>query len=58
MYPRMYLQSYSSKASSRKYDVYDYTLDLSELLIATDLKDTTDKAELASNTDKGSTSGK
>ena len=57
-YPKMYLKDYSSKASNKKYDVYDYTLDLSELLIAKDLKDTTDDPELASNTDKGSASGR
>lgn len=57
-YKKMYLEKYTSKANNKKYDVYDYTLDLSELLIASDLKDTTDDAELASNTDKGASSGK
>lgn len=57
-YQKMYLKEHTSKANNKKYDVYDYTLDLSELLIASDLKDTTDDAELASNTDKGASSGK
>ena len=54
----MYLKDYTSKANNKKYDVYDYTINLSELLIASDLKDTTDDAELASNTEKGASSGK
>lgn len=57
-YRKMYLKDYTSKANNKKYDVYDYTINLTELLIASDLKDTTDDAELASNTEKGASSGK
>lgn len=58
IYKKMYLKDHTSKANNKKYDVYDYTLDLSELLIARDLKDSTDDGELASNVDKGAQSGK
>lgn len=57
-YPALYLKTYTSKASSKKYDVYDYTITLQELLIASNLTDTTDNADLASNTNKGAISGK
>lgn len=57
-YSKMYIQSFSSKANNRKYDVYDYTIDLTELLLATDLKDVTSNPDLASNKDKGALSGK
>ena len=57
-FPAMYLQKYTSKADNRKYDVYDYTIELTELMFAKDLKDKTSDAELASNTDKGAAKGK
>jgi hypothetical protein len=57
-YKRMYLSGHSSKASNRMYDMYEYTIDLSELLFASNLTDKTSDAELASNKEKGSAKGK
>lgn len=51
-YDNMYLQNFSSKADNRRYDVYEYNIDLSELLIAMSLTDTTNDAELVSSTPK------
>lgn len=57
-FEKMYLQKYTSKASNRKYDVYDYTIDLTQLLTASNLTDKTSDAELASNKEKGTAKGK
>lgn len=57
-YKKMYLSGHSSKASNRMYDMYEYTIDLSELLFASNLTDKTSDAELASNKEKGTAKGK
>ena len=57
-YKKMYLSGHSSKASNRMYDMYEYTIDLSELLFASNLTDKTSDAELASNKEKGAAQGK
>ena len=57
-YEKMYLQRFSSKVSTDKYDVYDYTLHLQELLIAESVTDKTSDPGKASNSAKGAAQGK
>ena len=57
-FEKMYLSKYTSKANNKKYDVYDYTIDLTQLLTASNLTDKTSDAELASNKEKGTAKGK
>lgn len=56
-YPVLYLQNVTHKASSAKYDVFEYTLNFSEIMIASDLRDTTSTPDWATQTNKGTTQG-
>ena len=55
---KMYLKRLTSKVSTDKYDVYEYTLELQELLIAQTKTDTTKDPGLASNSKKGASKRK
>ena len=57
-FPKMYIQGFTSRANTQRYDVYEYTIDLSELLIATSVIDKTNVADLSSTSNKGAQSPK
>lgn len=52
-FPKMYIQGFTSRANTQRYDVYEYTIDLTELLIATSVIDKTNVADLASTSNQG-----
>jgi len=52
-FPRMYLKGFTSRANNQRYDVYEYTLDLTELLIARSIIDKTNNPNLASTSNNG-----
>ena len=49
----LYLRQFTSRANTQRYDVFEYVLELSELLIAQSKTDKTDKPELTSENNKG-----
>lgn len=55
---KMYLQSFTSRANTQRYDVFEYVLELTELLIAISITDKTNKPELTSSTNKGAQGAK
>lgn len=55
---KMYLSRFSSRANTQKYDVFEYTIDLTELLIAKSKTDKTDHPGLASTNNKGAQGAK
>jgi hypothetical protein len=57
-FPRMYIQGFTSRANTQRYDVYEYTINLTELLIATSVIDKTNVADLASTSNQGAQSPK
>ena len=52
-FPKMYIQGFTSRVNTQRYDVYEYTIDLTELLIATSVIDKTNVADLSSTSNQG-----
>lgn len=49
----VYIQRFTSRANTQRYDVFEYTIDLTELLIATSVIDKTNVADLSSTSNQG-----